>query len=165
MTVSRLIAFSASVAAVCLFAIISQLAPGYTVAVRAAGAGLAPSMTRPDPSEALMLVSCRSKVRSHCADVRRDCRESRRTTRECDIRWEDCLATSRCLHGSGPRVWPCCFSLPKYGSKDTCPEWIFARSGRPGCSSRVALDWGICRCVVRGSGSRPGTIEVVPPRK
>jgi hypothetical protein len=161
MTLSRPIVFAASVTAVCLFAIVPQLAPGYFVAARAAGSGLAPAMTRPDPSEALMLVSCKSKVRSHCNDDRRHCKESRhprRTTRECDIRWEDCLAASRCLEGGLP-------SLPRFGLKeDDCPEWVFARSRRPGCNAR-AREFGICVCVVRGTGSRPGTIEVVPPRK
>jgi hypothetical protein len=141
------------------------LTPGSVPAASAAGSGFAPAIIRPDTGKGhLKLVSCWSRVSSHCSDVRRHCTESkhpRRTSRECLIRWEDCMNTSRCLHGSGPRL----FRLDRSGLRPAppvpCPQWIFARSRRAGCNPASR----ICVCVVRGTGSAPGKVEVMPPRK
>ena len=123
------------------------------------GSCFASGVILPEADLGLMLVSCSSTVRNHCLHVRHVCNQTHRLgDPPCQTRFEECMARSQCLQGSS--AWPPSINGPGTGSPPRCPpsNWVH-RDGLP-CPEGDPT----CHCAVRGTGSAPGTVEVLPPR-
>ncbi len=125
---ARIIQSSVAIAILGVLALAPELETAYVAGASAAGLGLAGSKLDVGPRSDLTLVSCNSKLLSHCEDVENSCNESRhppRSRHECRRRYNLCLASTQCLEGGETIPWD---------TGPRCIQWVHPFTGNPGCN-------------------------------